>query len=82
MTQITFSNDEKEHLVRKLQNYFEDELEHKLGQFEADFLLDFITKEIGSYHYNQGLRDAQTVISMKIDDVTEAIDEIVKPTDF
>lgn len=82
MAQITFSKDEKEHLVRKLQSYFESELDQSLGQFEADFLLDFISKEIGSYHYNQGLKDAQAVISMKIDDVTEAIDEIIKPTDF
>ena len=49
------------------------ELEIELGQFDADFLLDFISKEMGSLYYNQGLYDAQIVLTDKMESLTDAI---------
>ena len=49
------------------------ELDVELGQFDADFLLDFISKEMGSLYYNQGLYDAQTVLADKMDSIVEAV---------
>ncbi len=82
MPKIEFSKDEKEHIIRKIQCYFSDELEQKLGQFDAEFLLDFFSDEVGAYYYNRGLYDAQTILQSKIDNITEAFAEIEKPTDF
>ncbi len=82
MPKIEFSKDEKEHIIRKIQCYFSDELEQKLGQFDAEFLLDFFSDEVGAYYYNRGLYDAQTILESKIDNITEAFTEIEKPTDF
>jgi uncharacterized protein (DUF2164 family) len=49
------------------------ELDVDLGQFDADFLLDFISKEMGNLYYNQGLYDAQTVLAANMDSLTDAI---------
>lgn len=78
MTTITLSNDNKTHLLNKLQQYFEMELDYDLGQFDAEFLVDFISKELGRIYYNQGLYDAQAVLESRIETVVEAISEIEK----
>jgi uncharacterized protein (DUF2164 family) len=80
MSDIKFPSEEKEMLVKKLRTYFSDELDHEIGQFEGEFFLDFISAEIGSYYYNQGLFDAQALLALKIDDITEAFYELEKPT--
>ncbi len=83
MANIKFSAEEKELLVTKIQRYFNQELEQDIGQFDAEFLLDFFSKEVGGYYYNRGLFDAQTIIAGKLDNITEtvneAISEIEKP---
>ncbi|HHD80333.1 MAG TPA: DUF2164 family protein, partial [Campylobacterales bacterium] len=53
MSQITFTEDEKATLVTKIKTYFENELSQDIGQFDAEFLLEFFSKEIGVYHYNK-----------------------------
>ena len=67
MLQIEFPPQQKEQLIQKLQKYMSKELEIELGQFDADFLLDFISKEMGSLYYNQGLYDAQIVLTDKME---------------
>ncbi len=82
MSNIKFSKDEKNILVKKIQLYFSEELDQKIGQFDADFFLDFISEDIGVYFYNRGLYDAQTILEAKVENITEAIYEIEKPTEF
>ncbi|KMT64235.1 DUF2164 domain-containing protein [Catenovulum maritimum] len=82
MSDIKFSPEEKQHLVDKLQTYFEDELQQELGQFDADFLLDFISEHMGNYYYNRGVQDAQLVLQEKVEAITDALYEIEKPTRF
>ncbi len=82
MADIKFSKNEKDILIDKIQTYFQDELDRDLGQFEADFLLDFFAKEMGSFFYNQGLRDAQSVLEERLETINDAIYEIEKPTPF
>lgn len=61
--------------------YFDEELDQKLGQFDAEFLLDFFTRSIGPYYYNRGIFDAQAVLENRIENVVEAIYELEKPVD-
>ncbi len=80
MSDITFSVDEKSVLVQKLQRYFEDELDVELGQFDGEFLLDFISKEIGPSLYNKGVQDARVVFESRVQAIDEdlyAIEKIV-----
>ena len=79
MAQIILSEDKKTQLIDKLQRYFESELDYELGQFDADFLLDFISKEFGAVYYNQGLKDARDIIEQKVELIGEAIYEIEQP---
>jgi uncharacterized protein (DUF2164 family) len=73
LSKIAFQASQKEQLIQKLQKYMSMELDVELGQFDADFLLDFISKEMGSLYYNQGLYDAQTVLADRVDSLTDAI---------
>lgn len=82
MTAIEFTKDEREILTRNIQIYFREELSQDIGLFDAGFLLDFISKEIGVYFYNRGLYDAQTILESKLEDLGEAIYQLEKPTDF
>lgn len=79
---IEFSKDEKALLVDKIKHYFEAELKQEIGGFDAEFLLDFISNEIGAYFYNRGLYDARNQLQAKLDDLSESIYLLEQPTDF
>jgi len=80
--QIEFTKQEKELLVQKLKHYFSNELDQDIGQFDAEFLLDFFGKEMGIYYYNHGLTDAQDIFKSRVDSITDAIYELEVPTQF
>jgi uncharacterized protein (DUF2164 family) len=80
MSDIEFTNQEKESMVDKLQSYFEKELSQDLGQFDAEFLLDFFSKEIGAYYYNRGLHDARVVFEERVQSIDDDIYAIEKET--
>jgi len=79
---VEFDKSEKELLVSKLKGYFREELDQDIGQFDAEFLLDFISEKIGIYYYNRGLNDAQEIFKDRIDSITDAIYELEFPTEF
>lgn len=76
MKENTFSTDEKAQLVTKIQNYLQTEFDCEVGQFDTEFFLDFLTKELSNHYYNQALYDAQSILASKIDDINEAISEL------
>ena len=82
MSDIVFSPEEKTILVHKIQNYFVNELSEEIGQFDAEFLLDFFNKEIGGYHYNKGLQDARTLIEENAQNLLQTFYEMEKVTEF
>lgn len=82
MSKIEFSAEQKNVMVQKIQRYFQEELDQDMGQFDAQFLLDFFSEEMGAYYYNQGLHDAQAVIEKQLESVADAIYEIEKPVSF
>ena len=81
MSIIEFSAVEKEILIRKIKLYFSEELEQNIGQFDAEFLLNFFSEEVGSYFYNRGLYDARAVLEERLESIDDAIFSIEKPTD-
>lgn len=82
MTEVKFSKREKEVIVRKIQLYFSEELKQDIGNFDAEFLLDFFAEEVGVYFYNRGLYDAQAILASKLDELSESIYQLEKPTEF
>lgn len=81
MAMIEFSEAEKHAIVSRIQAYFEEELEQEIGQFDAQFLLDFFAGQIGPYFYNRGLYDAQTILNSRMEDISEAILQLEKATE-
>jgi len=77
---VTFSTEEKTHLVHKIKGYFNRELGEEIGQFDAEFLLEFFSEEIGPYFYNKGLQDAATVIESQSDVMKETLYTMEEPT--
>lgn len=82
MSDIQFSNEEKALIVKKIQAYFHEALDSDIGQFDAQFLLDFFAVEIGGYFYNRGLYDAQAILEKRLDNITDAILDLEKITEF
>jgi uncharacterized protein (DUF2164 family) len=79
MPLFNFSKPEKEAIIQKIQQYFSQEMDHEIGQFEAGFLLDFFAEQIGPYFYNNAVHDSQAIVQKQIDGVIEAIDGLEKP---
>ena len=73
MTEISFSSDEKQRLVALLQTYFDEEMGQELGRFEAEFLLDFIARELGPRFYNQGIADAHSLVTSQLEGIGDAL---------
>ena len=82
MTDIKFNKDEKDIITKKIQLYFREELDSDIGQFDAQFLLDFFSEEVGAYFYNRGLYDAQALLEERIENISESIYELEKITEF
>ncbi|SFL92111.1 Uncharacterized conserved protein, DUF2164 family [Marinobacter zhejiangensis] len=82
MKDIAFSREQKERMVSKIKTYFSDELQQDIGGFEAEFLIDFLSKELGPHFYNRGLLDAQQVLNEKMDEVGYVLQELEQPEGY
>ena len=80
MATIKFKKEERDQIVQKIQLYFNDELDQKLGQFDAEFLLDFFSNEVGLFYYNRRLLDARALLQEKVEHIADAIYDLEKPT--
>lgn len=80
MNEIKISRDETDRIVQKIKKYFNSELDQDIGGFEAEFLIEFFSKEIGAYYYNQGLADAYTLFTDKAEEISYQVQELEQPT--
>jgi uncharacterized protein (DUF2164 family) len=80
LAEIKLDDSVKVEVVAQLQKYFQDELQQEIGSFDAEFLLDFFSKEVGGFYYNQGLADALKNFESKMEDVGELIYQLEKET--
>ena len=80
MQNIEFSSAEKAEITGKLKMYFREELDQEIGSFDAEFLIDFFAEEIGAFFYNRGLYDAQALVANKVEELSDAIYELERPT--
>lgn len=79
MKPIEFSKEEKAAIVRAIQDWFREERGEEIGNIPAEMLLIFFTEEIGGYFYNRGLYDAQTLISSRMDEISDSILALERP---
>ena len=78
MADIQFSRDQHEHLSADLQQWLASNTSAEIGRFEAGFLLDHVSQLLGAYWYNQGVRDAQTVLSSRVDELQGCLEQLEK----
>lgn len=83
MEKIAFTKEEKEMMVKKVQLYFMEELNQEIGGFDAEFLIDFFSEEMGSFFYNRGLYDAEAaineVLNEKLSEISDRLMQLEKP---
>ncbi len=73
MSDIKFTQEEKETLIPKIKMYLNDELDFEVGNFNAEFLLDFFIEEVGPYFYNRGIKDSLDMLDTRMEEVKESI---------
>lgn len=73
---IKLERAQKEALATAIQDYMQDELEVEIGQFDSEFLIDFITEKLAPIYYNKGIEDAKTVIERRVLEMTDELYEI------
>ncbi len=76
---IKFSKEEKSQLIPKIKMYVKEELDTDIGNFDAEFLLDFFSEEVGAYFYNRGIQDALDMLDNRMEEVKESIYVLEKP---
>lgn len=82
MTKIQFSKEEKTQITTRIQMYFHEELDQGIGNFDAEFLLDFFSEEMGAYFYNLGIYDSQHLMNKKVEEIEYLVQELERPTEF
>ncbi|MBY6187322.1 DUF2164 domain-containing protein [Marinobacter hydrocarbonoclasticus] len=75
---ITLDPAQRTATLRQLTDYFEQQLDQDLGQFEGEFLLDHLLKTLGPVIYNQALQDAQALLQPRMELVVESLYELEK----
>ncbi len=75
---IKLERAQKETLATAIQEYMQDELSLEIGQFDSEFLIDFITEKLGAVYYNKGVEDAKSVIERRMLEVSDDLYEIEK----
>lgn len=82
MSKIEFTSQQKQKMAEALQEYLADELDTELGQFDAQFLLDFVIGKFAPVFYNKGLSDAQAIMERKVLDIADEIFQIEQIDEF
>jgi uncharacterized protein (DUF2164 family) len=54
-------------VTKKIQEYLLTELDLETGNFNAQVLVEFLSDHLGYNYYNQGLKDALTLIEGKVE---------------
>ena len=63
-------------MATAIQDYMQDELDVEIGQFDSEFLIDFITEKLGPIYYNKGVEDAKSLVERRMLEVSEELYEI------
>lgn len=79
MADIIFTREQTQRMARKIQRYLEQEHSIELEDFDAEFLLEFISRELGAHYYNQGIYDAIAQVEAKVLDITDSVLWLEKP---
>jgi uncharacterized protein (DUF2164 family) len=63
---IKMPKEQKNQIISLVQQYFRDERDEEISDLAAEFLMDFMMKQISPFIYNQAINDVQSVLSQKM----------------
>ncbi len=73
MSKIELDQTAKDEITKRLKDYLYEELNVEIGSFDAQYLLDFFSEQVGYQYYNQGLADALKAFDGKLEEFNELI---------
>jgi uncharacterized protein (DUF2164 family) len=79
MIQLKVPREAKEEIIRSIQQYFNEDRDELIGHLAAENLLDFMTKKIGPFIYNQALMDARKMVNEKMLSMEDELYALEKP---
>ena len=73
MSKIELDQTAKDEITKRLKDYLYEELNVEIGSFDAQYLLDFFSEQVGYQYNNQGLADALKAFEGKLEEFNELI---------
>ena len=78
MAKIELDQAAEDEITKKIKDYLSEELNIDIGSFDAQYLLDFFSEQVGYQYYNQGLADALKAFEDKLEEFNELIYQLEK----
>ena len=75
----TMSKEIKEEMIDRIQDFFIKERGEEIGNLAAEQVLDFITEEMASYFYNEGIEDSISALQSRMENLEEDLYTLKRP---
>lgn len=72
---IEISKETRKDAIESIQQYFQEEMDERIGNLAADALLDYFLEELGPIVYNKAVADVQDRLQARIMEVDIEIHE-------
>jgi uncharacterized protein (DUF2164 family) len=66
---VELSKENQQDALREIKEYFREDRDEEISDFQAQNFLDFLLNRIGPSIYNQAITDAHAILIDKIDDL-------------
>ncbi|GGB64733.1 DUF2164 domain-containing protein [Fictibacillus barbaricus] len=73
------SKEIKEEMIDRIQAFFIKERGEEIGNLAAEQVLDFITEEMASYFYNEGIEDSISALQLRMENLEEDLYTLKHP---
>lgn len=73
------SKEIKEEMIDRIQAFFIKERGEEIGNLAAEQVLDFITEEMASYFYNEGIEDSISALQSRMENLEEDLYTLKRP---
>lgn len=75
----TISKEIKEEMIDRIQAFFIKERGEEIGNLAAEQVLDFITEEMATYFYNEGIEDSISALQSRMENLEEDLYTLKRP---
>lgn len=73
MKPMKLPKEQRDQIIRSIQQYFEEEHDKQLGDLAADGVLQFFMEQLAPHVYNQALADCRTMLTQRMASLEEDI---------